>query len=199
MTQALHATSTPAPHGERERTVLDTRVRPTGEMATQRLVLRWAPGALAELPSRASLTLGLSQLAARLHSLLVLPSCRRGATDCCAAACPAARIGCCCGTMSAPNMVCADRCCAVRRSRRTGPGFSARAGTDPAEPDRHAAAFGPSPRQLGQASARRIDRRKLAAGLLGRRQRPPPTWPGNAGRTFKSRRLHRFARRLPCR
>ena len=68
---ALHATSSPAPHGQRERTVLDTQVRHTGEIAAERLTLRWAPGALAALQAQAASALGLAQVEARLHSLLV--------------------------------------------------------------------------------------------------------------------------------
>ena len=69
--QALHATSTPAAHGQRERTVLDTRVRHTGEIAVDRVTVRWAPGALAALQAQAAEALGLAHVEARLHSLLV--------------------------------------------------------------------------------------------------------------------------------
>ena len=48
-TQALHTTSTPAPHGQRERTVLDTRVRHSGEIAADHVALQWAPGCLRSL------------------------------------------------------------------------------------------------------------------------------------------------------
>ncbi len=69
--QALHATSTPAPHGQRERTVLDTRVRHTGEISADRVALTWAPGSFAALQAQAARELGLDRLEARLHSLLV--------------------------------------------------------------------------------------------------------------------------------
>lgn len=68
---ALHSTSTPAPHGQRERTVLDTRVRHTGEIASSRVALRWAANALAALNAQAAQALGLAQVQARLHSVLV--------------------------------------------------------------------------------------------------------------------------------
>ena len=42
---ALHASSTPAHHGQRERTLLDTRVRHTGEIGADRVALHWGPGA----------------------------------------------------------------------------------------------------------------------------------------------------------
>ena len=69
--QALHASSTPAPHGQRERTVLDTRVRLTGEIAADRVALHWAPGAFDALQTQAAQALGLDHAEARLHSLLV--------------------------------------------------------------------------------------------------------------------------------
>lgn len=69
--QALHAASTPAPHGQRQRTVLDIRVRHTGEIAPDRVTLRWAPGALQALQAQAAQALGLPHLEASLHSLLV--------------------------------------------------------------------------------------------------------------------------------
>ena len=69
--QALHATSTPAQHGQRERTVLDTRVRHTGEIAADRVALHWAAGALQALQADAAQALGLHGVQARLHNLLV--------------------------------------------------------------------------------------------------------------------------------
>ena len=69
--RALHAVSTPAPHGQRERTVLDTRVRHTGEIAADAVALHWAPGAFAALQEQAAQALGLEGVEARLHKLLV--------------------------------------------------------------------------------------------------------------------------------
>jgi hypothetical protein len=69
--QALHATSTPAPHGQRERTVLDTRVRHTGEISADHMALHWAPAAFAALQTEVAAALGLEHVEARLHSLLV--------------------------------------------------------------------------------------------------------------------------------
>ena len=69
--QTLHAVSTPAPRGQRERTVLDTRVRHTGEIAAQQVALHWAAGAFDALQAQAAQGQGLNRVEARLHSLLV--------------------------------------------------------------------------------------------------------------------------------
>jgi 2OG-Fe(II) oxygenase superfamily len=69
--QALLAASMPARHGQGLRTVLDTRVRHTGEISADRLSLHWAAGAFATLQAQAAQALGLPRLEARLHNLLV--------------------------------------------------------------------------------------------------------------------------------
>ncbi len=69
--QALHASSTPALHGQRERTVLDPRVRHTGEIAADRVALHWAAGALQSLQTQVAQALGLHAVEAHLHNLLV--------------------------------------------------------------------------------------------------------------------------------
>lgn len=69
--QALRAASTPARHGRRDRTVLDKRVRDTGELHADALTLRWAEGACAALQAEVASALGLQQIEARLHNLLV--------------------------------------------------------------------------------------------------------------------------------
>lgn len=69
--QALHAISQPAPYGLRERTLVDARVRHTGEIAAERVQLHWKGDALARLQTQAASALGLASLHARLHKLLV--------------------------------------------------------------------------------------------------------------------------------
>jgi hypothetical protein len=69
--QALHATSTPARHGRRDKTLLDKRVRDTGELHADTLALRWAEGAFDALQAQVASALGLQQIEARLHNLLV--------------------------------------------------------------------------------------------------------------------------------
>jgi hypothetical protein len=69
--QALHAASTPARHGRRDKTLLDKRVRDTGELRADTLVLRWADGACNALQAEVASALGLQQIEARLHNLLV--------------------------------------------------------------------------------------------------------------------------------
>ena len=69
--QALHAASTPARHGRRDKTVLDKRVRDTGELHADLLALHWAEGARDALQAEVALALGLQQIDARLHNLLV--------------------------------------------------------------------------------------------------------------------------------
>ncbi len=69
--QALHAASRPALHGRREATVLDTRVRNTGEIAPDALTLHWSAGALNALQAEVAQALGLAPLEVRLHNLLV--------------------------------------------------------------------------------------------------------------------------------
>jgi hypothetical protein len=69
--QALHATSTPARHGLRDKTLLDKRVRDTGELCADTLALRWADGVCDALQGEVASVLGLQQAEARLHNLLV--------------------------------------------------------------------------------------------------------------------------------
>jgi hypothetical protein len=69
--QALHAASTPAPYGRREATLLDTRIRDTGEIAAEALTLHWADAVLPALQAEVAQALGLQRLEARLHKLLV--------------------------------------------------------------------------------------------------------------------------------
>jgi 2OG-Fe(II) oxygenase superfamily len=69
--QALHATSQPARHGLRDKTLLDKRVRDTGELPADTLALHWAEGACDALQAEVATALGLAQIEARLHNLLV--------------------------------------------------------------------------------------------------------------------------------
>ncbi len=69
--QALHAASAPARHGRRDKTMLDKRVRDTGELHAGMLDLRWAEGAREALQAEVASALGLKQIQARLHNLLV--------------------------------------------------------------------------------------------------------------------------------
>lgn len=69
--QALHAASTPARHERRDKTLLDKRVRDTGEVRADTLALRWADGARGSLQGEVASALGLQQIEARLHNLLV--------------------------------------------------------------------------------------------------------------------------------
>jgi hypothetical protein len=68
---ALHAASAPARHGRREATLLDKRVRDTGEIDAGALSLEWAAGALPSLQAEVAQALGVPGLEARLHNLLV--------------------------------------------------------------------------------------------------------------------------------
>jgi len=68
---ALHAASAPARHGRREATLLDKRVRDTGEIDASALSLEWAAGALPSLQAEVAQALGVVGLEARLHNLLV--------------------------------------------------------------------------------------------------------------------------------
>ena len=72
--QALHAASTPARHGQRDKTVLDKRVRDTGELHADLLALHWADGACDALQADVASALGLQQVQARAHNLLVYGS-----------------------------------------------------------------------------------------------------------------------------
>lgn len=69
--QALHAASTPARHGRRDKTLLDKRVRDTGELHADRVALHWADGIRDALQAEVTSALGLQQIEARLHNLLV--------------------------------------------------------------------------------------------------------------------------------
>ena len=68
---ALHAASAPARHGRREATLLDKRVRDTGEIDAGALSLEWAVGALPSLQSEVAQALDVLGLEVRLHNLLV--------------------------------------------------------------------------------------------------------------------------------
>jgi hypothetical protein len=68
---ALHSASAPACHGLREATLLDKRVRDTGEIGAGALSLQWAEAALASLQAEVAQGLGVPRLEARLHNLLV--------------------------------------------------------------------------------------------------------------------------------
>jgi hypothetical protein len=68
---ALHAASAPARYGQREATLLDKRVRDTGEIDAGALSLEWAAGALASMQAEVAQALGVLCLEARLHNLLV--------------------------------------------------------------------------------------------------------------------------------
>ena len=68
---ALHAASAPARHGRRQATLLDKRVRDTGEIDAGALSLEWAAGALPSLQAEVAQALGVLGLEARLHNLLV--------------------------------------------------------------------------------------------------------------------------------
>ncbi len=69
--RALHTISSPAPFGKGEKTLLDARVRNTGEIAAEAVTLQWAGDALATLQAQAASALGLEGLQARLHKLLI--------------------------------------------------------------------------------------------------------------------------------
>ncbi|GAB1386718.1 hypothetical protein MASR1M59_18660 [Melaminivora sp.] len=68
---ALHATSQPAPYGHREATLLDTRVRDTGRIASHHVQLHWDAAVLQALQAQVAQALGLAALELRLHDLLV--------------------------------------------------------------------------------------------------------------------------------
>lgn len=68
---ALHAASHPAPYGRGQETLLDPLVRDTGEMDAQALQLRWADGALNRLQQEVAQALGLPEVQAHPHKLLV--------------------------------------------------------------------------------------------------------------------------------
>ncbi|MBV6414431.1 MAG: hypothetical protein OMOMHJEC_02254 [Xanthomonadales bacterium] len=69
--QALLRLSVPASYGLRERTLLDVRVRDTGEIAAARLALDWEDGARTRLLEEVARGLGVEAIDCRLHSLLV--------------------------------------------------------------------------------------------------------------------------------
>ncbi len=69
--QALHAASVPARHGLREATLLDTRVRDSGEIDAAALTLHWADGVLSALQAEVAQALGLQRLVVQPHKLLV--------------------------------------------------------------------------------------------------------------------------------
>jgi len=69
--QALHDLSEPAQFGLRDQTLLDTTVRHTGEISADLLSLDWQPGAFAALKQSVAQALGVEQLDAWLHNLLI--------------------------------------------------------------------------------------------------------------------------------
>src|SRR5690606_32351996 len=69
--QALQTASMPARYGRREATLLDKRVRDTGEIGADSLAVSWADGALRSLMSEVARALCLPRLEAQLHNLLV--------------------------------------------------------------------------------------------------------------------------------
>jgi hypothetical protein len=69
--QALYTMSQPARHGRRDKTLLDKRVRDTGELPADTLALHWAQGACDALQAEVATALGLQQIEALLHDLLV--------------------------------------------------------------------------------------------------------------------------------
>lgn len=69
--QALHDLSEPAQFGLRDQTLLDTTVRHTGEISADLLSLDWQPGAFAALKQAVAQALGVEQLDAWLHNLLI--------------------------------------------------------------------------------------------------------------------------------
>ena len=69
--RALAAVTTPARFGLREQTLLDTQVRDTGEIAADALTLHWREDALAGLLAEVARGLGVDDLTAHPHGLLV--------------------------------------------------------------------------------------------------------------------------------
>src|SRR5690606_5742514 len=69
--QLLQKASMPARYGRREATLLDKRVRDTGEIVTDLLSVSWADGALGSLMVEVARALCLPRVEARLHNLLV--------------------------------------------------------------------------------------------------------------------------------
>lgn len=69
--QALQAHSQPAPFGLREQTLVDPKVRDTGEIDASALTLTWAPGAEARLCRQIAEGLGLASIELRPHKLLI--------------------------------------------------------------------------------------------------------------------------------
>lgn len=68
---ALHAASTPARHGRRDQTLLDTQVRDTGELSADAVALDWAEGVFSGLQAEVASALGQPHVEAWLHNLLV--------------------------------------------------------------------------------------------------------------------------------
>lgn len=69
--QALHDLSEPAQFGLRDQTLLDTTVRHTGEISADLLSLDWQPDAFAALKQAVAQALGVEQIDAWLHNLLI--------------------------------------------------------------------------------------------------------------------------------
>lgn len=68
--KALASLSEPAHYGHREATLLNTKVRNTGEIRGDALQLHWGDGALAGVESEVARALGLPGVELRLHNLL---------------------------------------------------------------------------------------------------------------------------------
>lgn len=69
--QTLHALSEPARFGQREQTLIDPTVRHTGEVSADRVCLEWSPGMFQALKRDVAKALGVSQVDAWLHNLLI--------------------------------------------------------------------------------------------------------------------------------
>jgi hypothetical protein len=69
--QQLSSLSQPAPFGKRSETLIDRRVRDSGEIAAEKLGVRWKADALSKLEQTIASALGVPDLRARLHKLLV--------------------------------------------------------------------------------------------------------------------------------
>lgn len=69
--QALQEFSEPARFGLREKTLLDPAVRHTGEVSADLVGLDWQPGAFAALKRDVAQALGVAQLDAWLHNVLI--------------------------------------------------------------------------------------------------------------------------------
>jgi len=69
--QNLHAATRPAHHGQRDKTLLDKRVRDTGEIGADAVTLHWRGDVQQQFAEAIAQALGLPKLELRLHSLLL--------------------------------------------------------------------------------------------------------------------------------